>query len=114
MQTLKYRYGGRDRNIAVSLMVLNLIALLAVVAAYFMDRPLIWYYIGIFTAAFILLQVHNAYSDNHFACPQCRAYCVMDNEERLDGKESWVQVRFYCKHCDIMWDNDIRVNNNPL
>jgi hypothetical protein len=54
----------------------------------------------------------NFYRTSNVHCRKCKSKCFPTYEQMEDDKETWVQLKFLCRKCGIIWDTEDRMNIN--
>jgi len=54
----------------------------------------------------------NFYRVSNVRCHICKSKCFPTYQEMENDKQTWVQIRFPCKKCNVIWDTEDRINVN--
>lgn len=83
------------------------------------DGATLW--VGVLLIAFYFIVnifYWNTYRVSRVRCPVCKSKLFPLYEGMDNNKETWVQIKFPCKKCNIVWDTEERINvnekDNPL
>lgn len=66
----------------------------------------------LFIAIFFIINIMywNVYRVSNVHCPICKSKLFPLYESMENGKEEWIQIKFPCEKCNVVWDTEERDN----